>query len=206
MPIIESIKYKKTKRVCVVTFDTSDYIELDMDIVTAANLKKGMDISIPELDDLRAKHLFIAAKQDAYNYASYRLRSEWQIRRKLEEKYPPELVTSCLDFLLEFSLIDDNKFAIAYIKDSLLKKENGPLKIRSMLKSFGVSSYVCDEALKAAYPYEYEEEFAEKAATKKMNLISNKPREKQKASLYNYLNSKGFSTEVTRKTVEKFYP
>ncbi len=206
MTQIESIKYRKLKRVVLLTLNDGRSLELDMDLVLEYTLKKEMDLSDELIEEIESKQAIISAKQDAYTYASYRLRSEWQVRHKLEGKqYPQDLIDRCIDFLKEFNLIDDEKFASAYIKETLLKKQDGPLKIKMKLRSFGVPEYVCDNAVNLHYPFEKEEEFATKSSLKKMRLISGKPLAKQKPALYNYLQAKGFTISATKKAMEKIF-
>ncbi len=205
MRIIESIKYRKTKRVCLVSFNDDSSIELDMDIVLEHSLKKGLEIHEETLEDIESKQAIISAKQDAYNYASYRLRSEWQIRKKLEDKkYPNQLIDTCLDFLKEFDLIYDKRFAAAYVKDSLLKKKDGPIKLKMKLRSFGLDEDLCSNCINSSYPFEEEEQYAEIAAEKKLKLLTGKSKIKQKSSLINHLQAKGFTVETIRKIVDKY--
>jgi regulatory protein len=179
-------------------------LELDMDIVLEYTLKKGMELNDELLEEIESRQAIISAKQDAYNYASYRLRSEWQVRKKLEGKrYPQQLIDSCIDFLREFGLIDDEKFAAAYIKDTLLKKKDGPIKIKMKLRSFGVDEDIANNSIKEHYPFGSESDFAYAAAEKKMRLISGKSKPKQKSSLINHLQSKGFTLDVVKSIVDK---
>ncbi len=206
MKQVESIKYRKTKRVCQIVFSDSSQLELDMDIVLEYALKKGMELHEELLEEIESKQAIISAKQDAYNYASYRLRSEWQVRKKLEEKkYPQQLIDSCIVFLTEFNLIDDQKFAKAYIKDALLKKKDGPIKLKMKLRSFGIDEDTAENVINKNYPFANEEDFALDAALKKTNLISGKPKSKQISSLINHLQAKGFTGSTVRKTVEKIF-
>ncbi len=206
MKQVESIKYRKTKRACQISFSDGSQLELDMDIVLEYTLKKGMELQEELLEEIESKQAIISAKQDAYNYASYRLRSEWQVRKKLEEKkYPVQLIDSCIAFLTEFNLIDDQKFATAYIKDALLKKKDGPIKLKMKLRSFGIDEYISENTINTIYPFEQEEEFALDAAVKKINCITGKSKLKQKSSLINHLQSKGFTSDTIRKTVDKIF-
>ncbi len=206
MTQIETIKYRKLKRVVLVSLSDGRSLELDMDLVLEYTLKKQMDLSDEIIEEIESKQAIISAKQDAYTYASYRLRSEWQVRHKLEGKqYPHDLIDRCIDFLKDFNLIDDDKFASAYIKETLLKKQDGPLKIKMKLRSFGVPDNICDNAVILHYPFDKEEEFATKSSLKKMRLISGKPLAKQKPALFNYLQAKGFSVGATKKAMAKIF-
>jgi regulatory protein len=63
-------------------------------------------------EQIRQQQDIINAKQAAYNYAAYKPRTEFQVRKRLKERgYEDNLVWEAIEFIKKFDLLDDELFA-----------------------------------------------------------------------------------------------
>lgn len=191
MQIIRILKKNSTK--CFVKLDNENEYIFTTDIVLEFKLFKGMHIDETLLETIKNKQSLIDAKQYAYNFAAYKPRTEAQVLAKLDEKhFSKEIQFQVLEFLKEFKLIDDEKFAENFIINYLKFKGAGKIKLRLELKKRGIKSEYIEKALIINFPDD-DDEIIKKSAEKYLNKISYKPQEKQISSLRNYLLRQGFS-------------
>ena len=85
----------------------------------------------PQMDYLKGKTLNVIrltkkeqkiylVKQTAFNFVSYKPRTEKQIRQKLRDKgYEKEEADLAIEFLIKFDFVDDAKYAKQFIADFL---------------------------------------------------------------------------------------
>ncbi len=200
---IISVKSKKNGQSCVVCLNDGEIFECSYDLILKYKLGNG-SIMVPDLlIELKKEQRIFDAKQSAYNYVSYKPRTEKQIRQKLRDKgYEIDESGIAIEFLIKFGLVDDAKFAKQFIADFLKRKSSGKSKIMSELISKGIDKSVAQEALEEYYPHTETFEIALKATNKKLSLIRHKPKEKQKEYLIRYLQSSGFDWEIIRKVLK----
>ena len=60
-------------------------------------------------------------KEKALHYLTYKMRSEFEVRQFLEEKYEAdfESIEEIIEYLYSYNYLDDEKFARAFVKDKL---------------------------------------------------------------------------------------
>jgi len=130
-----------------------------------------------------------------------------QVREKLRGKgFEKEQINQAVKFLYEFDLLDDERFAAGYVQNILNRKAVGKFKISQNLIKKGISKDIIDEAIKKYYPHNDTLDIAFKAAAKKMRLISNKEKSKQKNSLISFLKGQGFDWDTIKQVSEKLFP
>lgn len=203
---IVSIKLNNFTKMVKIVFDDSTEFKVSVDLIVKYKLSNGQIINDELFNQISKEQRIIEVKQYSYNYATYKLRTKYQIINKLKEKkYTDFEIDTAFTFLYEFNLINDRKFAIAYVKDALMMKSISELKLRINLQNFGIDRNTIDEVLKEYYPKEDEFEIAKKSAEKKMRLIQHKPLEKQKNSLYIFLVNSGYSFDIAKRVLNEFY-
>jgi len=202
--IILQVKQKsQTSSNCLIFFDDGTEIELSMDLVLKNQLTKGKVISSALLSEIVLEQRLLNAKQTAYSFASYTPRTKNQIINKLKKSaFSDTEIEISIKFLEDFSLINDADFAKKFINDYLLKNKAGELKLLQLLVNKGVDKTIAENAIKNFLSEEKSLEMAILAAEKKLKLLSNKPKKKQKQTVYNHLLNKGFSYSEAQKVVE----
>ncbi len=191
---------------CVIEFyDSTDKFELHVDIVVSNRIAKELELNSEKIEDLKSTQELLMAKQQCYRYATMKPRTMKQIiefmrNKSINKSYETEVT----DFLEQFGLIDEYRFAISYINSALLRKKIGISKLRTELYAKGVSKDIATKAISEAYPKDNIMEIAEHAALKKLKMLQNKPLEKQKSSLRNHLLYLGFDSDTVKETLRRF--
>ncbi len=202
--IISQITKAKIKGKCFINYENSEeWLLLDIDVILKYGLKKGFDLTQELHLNVKAEQDLINAKKLAYSYATYKPRSEKQIEKRLKEKgFSGELIDICINFLKEFNLIDDNRFAYDFAKMYLQKKPSGAARLRQELKSKGINEYLILDVVSQFTDSEQQLELAEKATLKKLRMVKTKPIDKQKNSLIQFLQRQGFAWDIISKIIE----
>ena len=92
----------------------------------------------------------LSALDYALKLLGYRARTVRELREKLEgKKYPAENITEVLAKLQKIGLVDDEKFAVNYVRDKLSISRRGPRRIYFELIKHGVNREIADQATKA---------------------------------------------------------
>ena len=206
MKIISIRQKNKRTTNCIITLitDNTELIELNlsMDLIVNERLSKDMKIDDVLYEKLISEQRIIDAKQIAFNYVSYRKRSEKQIISNLKQKgFTDKEINSVLVFLNENKLLDDEMFAKSFVKDILLTKKIGRNKIFNMLYEKGVNKEIIVNVLNE-YLHKDSLESAVIVAERKYNLMKNKPIEKTKQQLFNHLAAKGFTIDETKEAID----
>jgi len=138
------------------------------------------------------------AKEYALNFISYRLRSTWEVRKRLSEKgYENDIILQVIGFLKEYRFIDDREFALMWIRSRTTEKPSGRRKISYELTQKGVPGDIIKECL-ADFSMELEEELAYSLAVKRTskNNVNLK-------KLQSFLLRRGFDYGVIKKVISR---
>ncbi|GAB5466767.1 MAG: hypothetical protein Kapaf2KO_22030 [Candidatus Kapaibacteriales bacterium] len=194
MPVIERLKLKKTSNIIEVRFTNGEVINLETDIVLDSQLAQGDNISHTEIKALLDRNADMSLKKEAYNFISYKPRTEKQVRGKLSQNNPTEdQIQNVIDFLYEFNYLDDKKYALSFIADLPLKKPMGRNKVRSELKSRGVPEPYITSAL-ATFSNEMEQKQLDKLLSKRITEPITSLRRLAKEQ--RYILSRGFNVQM----------
>lgn len=203
---VYSIKKKKYSKKYFVNFVdfTFDSIELSLDVIMKYGIAKDKEIDENTLIEAIGEQRLKDAKNSAYNFVSYKPRSEYEVRKKLESKdFSLDIIDSAINFLYEFGLLDDKKFAEMFINSYLKAKPSGLYKLTYELKKRGIDQMIIEQSIMSFYPNDKSVELAQEAARKHLKKISHKPAENQKKLIYDFLSRRGFNWEDINKVLEK---
>jgi regulatory protein len=155
-------------------------------------LREGQQIDQAEVERAVFEEEKRSAKECALNVLSYRDRSKKEIRDKLLGKgYTPQIVDTVISDLTAVGLVDENRFARAWIRDRVQSGKKGTRLVQNELLKKGVAKDTIAEALE-------EEPVDEEAVARELvqkygsRLKSLEPR-KLKKRLYDLLLRRGFS-------------
>lgn len=191
---------------CNVIFSNNEEITLDIDIVLEFQLSSGMVISEDIFNKIITRQNTINANKTAYNYASYKPRTESEVRRKLMEKdfSETEIQTAILQ-LYKFNLLNDDKYITMFVESFLLKQSAGYKKIYVELIKRGIDQEKAESFLINYFDNTDVLSLAKKAANKKINQISYKPKEKQKRAVNDYLIRQGFDYNIVNQVISELF-
>lgn len=197
--IITRILKRRRKPLCIVFVGDEIGLECSMDLVLEFKLGRGVVLTDELKSTVLARQRIVDAKQRALAFATYKPRTEVQVRRKLHEvgflQHEQELA---IQFLKEFNYIDDAEFARMFVGDFLLRKPSSASRVKMELRKRGISELQAQSAIELYFPKDTTTELALKAAEKKLRSVKHKPIEKQKTALVGYLQRQGFSWEIIK--------
>jgi regulatory protein len=146
-----------------------------------------------ELDEAKIKQLKQASSDDklfglVLHYIALRPRSEWEVRSYLRRKQaPPALADQILNKLSVNNLVDDLKFATAWVESRRLLRPTSKRKLQQELRAKNVSDEIIRQVLQADETDE--REVLRQLITKKRSST----RYQDDVKLMQYLVRQGFS-------------
>jgi len=131
-----------------------------------------------------------------------RLRSQFEIEQRLKRKgYSEKEISGAIEELKKDNLINDKRFAYAWINNRELLKPSGKRLLTLELRQKGVASEIIEEVL--SFDNEYELELAKQALERKIRIYQNLDQFKQKQKALAFLSRRGFSYGIAREVIEK---
>lgn len=165
-------------------FSLSDTALLDQKLVVGQELT---DVEIRELKKLSDDDKIYNA---ALNYLAIRMRSQWEMEEYLKRKgASPALLDSILNKLSINGLLDDEKFAVAFISDRQLLRPTSRRKLIIELRKKHVDNEVIEQALMEAS----EEDSDVQALTDLVARKRKQTRYQDDEKLMQYLARQGFN-------------
>ncbi len=204
MPIVLKIKSISRSKNCLVILNDGNEYKFNNDLIVKFQLNPGIVIDVKKLNTIKKEQRTIEAKQAAYKYASYKPRTIRQVKTKLSGlKYKTEEIMACLNFLIEFGLLNDRNFSEQYIKETVKLKGYGRERIFNELMKKGVDRYTAIQSLDIYFPDNNAYDLAIKSAQKKLPKINDRPIQKQKQLLSAHLKRNGFDWETINNVVNE---
>jgi regulatory protein len=167
--------------------------------IVAAWLRVGQELSEEKAAELKKQDEKEKALQRAINLISFRARSEKEIRDHLQKhNVPEETILTVISRLNENGLLNDQKFASAWVENRATFRPRSKRALRIELKQKGITEEEIEEALQSVD----DEEQAYEAARKKARQLRNLDDQDFKRKLYGFLARRGFNYEVTSQVIQ----
>ncbi|NLJ89101.1 MAG: regulatory protein RecX [Epulopiscium sp.] len=152
------------------------------------------------MDDYQEED-FIKAKDEAFRFLAYRMRTKKELKDKLISKgYHEDTINSVIKLLESYKYIDDEAFAYAFVRDSIKLKFRGKNKLIYDLRTKGISQEIIDKIINNEDLNEIENIkilINKKIGEKKIVNLDYKEKDK----LYKFLIRRGFSYEIIQKVL-----
>ncbi|NTU71927.1 MAG: regulatory protein RecX [Coriobacteriia bacterium] len=159
-------------------------------------LVEGAEIERAEVEASLAEVEYDLARERALRLLGYREHSAHELLAKLlDTGYPRHIAQSVADRFVEVSLIDDERFAEAWVR-SRVSAGYGPRRIARELKLKGISDALIETALAESQPHEHE---VEQACVALRGRRATNKREREK--LIRRLVTRGFSLATALEAV-----
>lgn len=143
------------------------------------------------------------ARKIALDLLSVRARSEAEVREKLTKKnVPDEIIDELCERFTEVGLLDDAKFAAAFVESRSQFSGQGRTRIRMELRKKGVPDDIIAEALEEV-SVEDELTSARAIAEKKARTLAGLERHVAQRRLAGVLARRGFSPSVVMQCVQE---
>lgn len=141
---IEKISKLKNGRYKVL-LDNGEFIITFDNVILNNNLLFYKEINEELLINIRNQNEYYDLLNKAIKLISKRLRSELEIRKYLETKCNDnDMIDNIIDELKKQKLLNDQRFAKAYINDKINLSNDGLFKIKNSLLNFGIDEYIID--------------------------------------------------------------
>ncbi|MEH7376183.1 recombination regulator RecX [Neobacillus drentensis] len=169
---------------------------VDSDVLIKFQLKKGMELDDFSFVEIQYQDDIRKAYNKAIHYLARRMRSEKEIKDYLVLKEIDEpVINEILHRLTAQKYINDEEFALAYVRTQANTTDKGPNVIKMELKEKGIVEGILNHALKE-YPLERQIEKATKISSKLYEKNTKESLKIQKQKLENLLLRKGYPYEV----------
>lgn len=173
------------------------------EIVYKLNLARNMEVDTEKLKEIVFEDEFLRCKNSSLKIIERNFKTEKEIYGKLSEKgYQEKTIERTLEFLMEYNLINDEKYSEAFIKDKI--KNQGRKKIKYNLLRKGINEDTIEEKLLEIND-EAEEAACRKLAEKKIKSLIKGESDNFKISskLIRFLLSKGYEYEMSLKITKE---
>ena len=144
------------------------------------------------------------ARQAALKFLSYRNRSRAEVRRKLSQRYPSEVVEQVITRLLEQNYLDDAAFAIEWRRQRERRRPRGQSQLRKELLGLGVDREVIQDALEGIAETDNAYNAASAIVRRLTNAKAGSGYGVFRQKLWAYLQRRGFDNSAIRSTVERY--
>ena len=118
---------------------------LSADALLQSKLVPGQDLTTNQIRELKQASADDKLYNDALRYIALRIRSKWEMESYLHRKQAsPALIESILNKLSKLDLINDKKFAAAFVNDRRLLRPTSRLKLKLELRKKNVDKAIID--------------------------------------------------------------
>ena len=169
---------------------------VDSDVLIKFQLKKGMELDDFSFMEIQYQDDIRKAYNRAIYYLSRRMRSEKEIHDYLVTKEIDEpVIIEILHRLTAQKYINDEEYALAYVRTQANTTDKGPNVIKMELKEKGIVEQILNPALQE-YPLEQQIEKATKISVKFYQKNTKESLKVLKQKLENLLLRKGYSYDI----------
>lgn len=175
----------------------------DIDIAMSLGLHKGMAMTDALAARLRAEDRRLTLRQKAYHFATYKPRTERQMRDKLRTlEAVPEEIEDVMAWLASFRIIDDAVFARRFVEASRERKPMSTSALRRALRTKGVADVHIEAAL-ASSDVDADLLAARRVAEKKLRMIKAESASERREKLVRFLQYRGYGWDVVKRIVSE---
>ncbi len=175
---------------------------LDNEVIVKENLKVGLALSDTEIEMLTRSDTFQRCLNAAFQFLSYRPRSESETRDRLKKRgYAEEEIERTVAQLINLKLLNDTAFAEFWKENRNSFRPRSQRMLKMELKRKGVETEVINEVIENVD----EAENAYRAAMSKARTLPVADYQVFRQRLGGYLQRRGFSYGVINKTVKKVW-
>ena len=138
----------------------------------------------------------------AYRLLGIRPRSEKELKERLfGKRYGSEAIESVISQLKEKGVVDDLKFARAWVESRMRTSPKGNVALKRELGMKGISNPITEEVL--SEKKEDEASIVKELAEKKMESLKDLPKEKARKRLFDFLARRGFNFDTIKDAVRE---
>ena len=168
--------------------------------IVAAWLSVGAELSEEKISELRAKDDVEVAMQKAWNFLSYRARTEKEMRDRLAKYgYEEPVIEEVLRRMTRHGYVNDGAFATQWVENRSEFRPRGARALRMELRRKGVADQTIDEVVADLD----ERNLALQAARKKARRYTELEWPDFRKKLYGFLARRGFNYDDINHAVQQ---
>ena len=187
------IKYKKCKNKYKVYFDDNSTLDLYENVILKHDLLLKKDIDDKKLELIKKDNETEEIYDVAIKYYSIKMRTKNELKVYLEKKnYSNNDINNTIDRLIKEGIINDDRYAKAYVNDRFSLSTSGPNKIRNELLKNGIDENIINEYIDNIDMEEIELKL-DKLIDKKIKTTKNYSGNVLKYKLLNYFINEGYN-------------
>jgi regulatory protein len=169
-------------------------------VAETAGLKKGMELSREQVEELLSRDQFQKAIDSALNFLSYRPRSEKEVRQNLlRKRYSDGFIDKIVERLKEMRMIDDTAFARFWVENRDVFSPRSHRALKSELRAKGVDAESLDEAMEDAAD---QDTSALEVARKKQKSLKGLEYKDFRQKLGSFLARRGYDYQTSKRAVD----
>ena len=196
MAKISKIEAQKRKGRYNIYLDGKYAFPVAESVLIQFNLMKGTELNKEQVSAIVTADQQAKAYFRMLDYLSYQMRTESDIRKKLQDTdTPAEFVEPILKKLRAQHLVDDHAYAAAYVRTVMNTELKGPVVIRQHLRQKQVGENDIDDALTQFTPTDQAEN-AKKLAEKLFRRYRKQPERRREQKVRQGLITKGFASSI----------
>ncbi len=202
MTVTDIKKQKKDNGKYSVYIDGQYAFSLIAQDIEYFKIKIGNEISQSVYDYIVETVVYIKAQDTALKYLGYKMRTEKEVRKKLEQSdFSNDVIEKVMEFLLKYNYVNDYEYSMAFIRQCLKINPLGSYGICQKLRSYGVKSTTAEKAIADSEIDEYL--YAKKLIDKKTSgKIFNSDADLKK--LQDFLLRRGFSYDIIKPVIDEY--
>ncbi len=198
MKITEISQQQKRKDRVSIYVDGTYRVSLSQDQFLEAGLRTGQEVDEADIQRLLQLSEVGKALAGAYNYLSYRPRSQHEVVRYLRgKKCDSSIIDEAISRLQEQKLVDDAKFARDWIENRQLTSPRSKLRLKVELREKGLAPETIDLALESLSPSDEIQAISQLIEGKRL-----RQRYPDDQKLIAYLAHQGFAYDTIKQALE----
>lgn len=179
-------------------------MEFSGEVYARFSLFKGREVDQELLAEARRAEEDIRARQVALYFLAPRMRSRLEVEKRLRDRgFDDVVIARTMSFLNDYSMLDDDAFAQAFVNDRLLKKAVGPKRLSMELRRRGIAGIQAERALQAIDDIMERRLCLRAARGRARSLRSNDPLKRER-SLSSFLAGRGFGWDAIRFVIDLY--
>ncbi|QFG00184.1 recombination regulator RecX [Psychrobacillus glaciei] len=205
MPIITKIgRQKNNNERYNLYLDEKYAFSVDEAVLIKYQLAKGKVIEAFTIDEIVFDDEVRKAYNKAINFLSYRMRSEHEVKQKLQmSEFGEAVILEAVRKLYEHGFLNDESFTKALVNTQKKNSKKGPTAIRQELKKKGIERDLQDEVL-ATYSEDEQLTIARTLTEKIINQNADKTPRQVKQKVQDSLQRKGYNFTIISQALNSF--
>lgn len=204
MVITKIENQKKNKERYNIFIDGQFACGVNGDTLIKFGLSTNDEISEDALNAIKNFDEYLYSKKISYDFLSYRIRSEKEIRDKLKLKeISSGTIEKTVEHLKELKLLNDEEFARQLVNERLSSKPAGKAVLKQKLYQKGISAGIIQKVLEESINDTNEKDFVKEIFNKYFNKVKGLDVMTQRKKMFDYLARKGFDFDVIKEVISE---